>query len=214
MSVSCLMVFGGAFDPVHLGHIQAIQQLLRSVEEGEVHLLPCYRHPTKQVVASNHHRLAMLQMLEKPPRIVIDKRELECDEVSYTVDTLQAIRQQVGPERSLAFVLGQDAFATIDTWKNYLDILKLAHLIALVRPGWEAIDFADHPVVQHCQGWSNLECINHQASGQLFCLDNTAVDVSSSQIRDLIAHGQPPRYLMPASIWQYIRHQQLYQAPL
>ncbi|MGU9977563.1 MAG: nicotinate-nucleotide adenylyltransferase [Candidatus Oxydemutatoraceae bacterium WSBS_2016_MAG_OTU14] len=205
-----LLIFGGAFDPVHFGHIRAMMHLTKNIEQCEVRLLPCHNHPSKEVIASDQDRIAMLRLLENPPQLTIDERELQCAEVCYTVDTLTEIRQEIGHSRSLAFVLGQDAFKGIDTWKDYLSILDTAHLIVLMRPGWNDLNFDEHPLVRRCHGWSPLDELHQQTAGKLFCLDNQLVDISSRQIRAAISQREDPRYLLPATIWQYIQHKKLY----
>lgn len=217
--LSSRIVFGGAFDPVHFGHIKSMMELHKKLAGSDIYLLPCNQHPAKQVFADVAHRLAMLRLLTLPSQILIDEREARQSKPCYTIDTLLSIRQETGKNCSLSFVLGQDAWIQIHTWKDYLAIPEVAHLIVLVRranaslPAVEdGVGLESHPLFQLCGGWSPWSEIHTQAAGKLFCLENPPIDISSTQIRQRIAQGKSLRFLMPAIVWKYIQYQHLYQA--
>ena len=203
-----LAVLGGVFDPPHFGHIKPAFELAQCPEITQLRLLPCRKLPHKQIVADDMHRLTMLQLIEKPPLVVVDTYEIEQANMSYTVDTLSYFRRQIGSQLSLAFVLGQDAFLNITEWFHYQQLLEFAHLIVTVRPGYSVAD--DHALLQASGGWSPLSELARTPMGKITLFTNKVWDISSSKIQALIAEQQQARYLMPGVIWNYIRRNQLY----
>ena len=204
------MVFGGAFDPVHFGHIKPLLELANHLEAAQIRLLPCYQHPNKVLIASPEHRFKMLQLVVHLPQWVVDTHDLERQDICYTVDTLTDLRDELGAECSLCFVLGQDAFTQIVTWKHYERILDIVNLIVLTRRGFGSDE--KHPLLQRCGGWSPLVEASKNASGKLCRFYNHPVTVSSSDVRECLSLGEQPKYLLPGVVWNYIRRHRLYAA--
>ena len=199
---------GGIFDPPHFGHLKPALELTQRPEITQLRFLPCYQPPHKQTATSDVHRLTMLKLIEKPPAIVVDDYEIERRRVSYTVDSLRHFRRQVGDQQSLAFVLGQDTFQEIASWSRYRQLLELVHLIVTVRPGYTISD--DHVLLQASGGWAPLSELAQVPAGKTALFENQTWDVSSSDLREMIARGGQPRYLMPGVVWNYIRRHRLY----
>lgn len=152
----------------------------------------------------------MLQLIAEPPRCVVDTRELDKQDICYTVDTLAGLREELGSGTPICFVLGQDAFARIETWKLYGQIPELAHLIVISRPGNEMP--GSHPLVKRCSGWSTLATLYDAPAGKLCWFRNQQIAVSSSEVRACLSNGKQPRYLLPGTVWNYIRRHKLYTA--
>ena len=199
---------GGMFDPPHFGHIKPAFELAQCDEIEQLYFLPCYQPSDKTISVSTEHRLAMLDLIEEPPVVLVSRYEIDKQAVSYTIDTLIALRQQHGEKESLAFILGTDAFMNITEWKSFTKLLELAHLIVVLRPGCTVAD--NHRLLKSSKGWSVLSDLANTSSGKIAKFENQLQDVSSSQVRNLIAQGQAPRYLVPGVIWNYIRRHQLY----
>ena len=106
-------IFGGTFDPVHLGHVGSAEALLEQQGLDELYFMPCQRHPhDKRPMANSEQRLAMLTLaLQKQSSLKVDDRELSRLGKSFTVDSLTEIRQEIGEQTTLIFLLGSDAFA-------------------------------------------------------------------------------------------------------
>ncbi len=196
---------GGVFDPVHFGHIQPALELLSRPEISQVRLMPCRVHPDKgEAGADARHRLRMLELIAGAD-LAVDGRELEREGVSYTVDTLEQLRAEAGAGRSLAFVAGQDAAAKISGWRRSESLPSLAHLIVLARP--DCGDYSPPPLWRRAE---DLQTLATSPAGCVHLVRNRPVAVSSGAIRGMIRRQEQPRYLLPGSVWNYIRRHRLY----
>ena len=200
-------IYGGAFDPVHLGHIKIALHILAQPEISQLRLLPCYLHPDKKKpYATSAHRCNMLKLIAKDS-LIVDHCELNRKGVSYTVDTAKQLRETLGAKTPLALVLGLDAYTTINSWQNAEQLPSLLHLIVVARPktkfevgvsnsGWQSVD--------------TLKEMTHHTAGMIHFMSEPLIDISSSQIRAMIAQGIQPRYQLPGVVWSYIKRNQLY----
>jgi nicotinate-nucleotide adenylyltransferase len=181
-------VFGGTFDPVHVGHLAIALAALESVPLDRVLFVPARRSPLKDrdPIASVADRVAMLQAaVSGEPRFALSRVELERDGISYTVDTLEALRS----EGELFLILGSDALAELARWRKPDRISELATLLVAARPGAPEPD----PV--------------HRARA----FDAPRLDISSRELRARAARGMSLRYLVPDAVWEHIRKRGLYR---
>ena len=199
-----IVVIGGSFDPVHFGHIRPAIKLASFDEVDEVRLIPCSVNPDKEAtVASPKQRLDMLNLI-KHDKLTVDTREIEKGGVSYTIDTIKSLREELGEKDPLAFVLGMDTFSTIDQWHNAKDLAELMHLIVLHRP---------NELLGQSKMWtqvSNIKELLTAPSGMSMFFDNESTDISSTSIRNMLAQQQQPKFMFPGTVWEYIRRNQLY----
>ncbi len=143
----------------------------------------------------------------------VDQRELENSMLTYTVDTLQSLRADLGTIAPLALLIGADQFQVFHTWHRWNDIFTLAHLVVAERPGAEAnIHGLLQPVAEAVsQRFSDHPRTLHDASaGRVFRYALTPLAISSSGIRAALKSGRTPRYLLPDAVLDYIRHNNLY----
>jgi len=206
-----LGLLGGMFDPVHFGHLNIALSSLEKLKLDEVHLLPCGQPVHKNALfTSSKHRLAMLQIVaNENPFLSIDERECRSAEPSYTLKSLQAIRHE-NPDARLYYILGQDAFNTLDTWYCWQEIFSLVHLVVAGRPGYE---FNFVPTLQkefEERKVDSLEMLKQFNEGKIFITDFELLDISSSLIREKIQHEKSLSGLLPESIIHYIKTQKLY----
>ena len=181
-------VFGGTFDPVHVGHLAIALAALESVPLDRVLFLPARRSPLKDrdPVASVADRVTMLERaIADEPRFALSRVELDRDGVSYTVDTLEALRDQ----GKLFLILGSDALAELARWRKPDRIRELATILVASRPG------APEPDPRH--------------GAQAF--DAPRLDISSRELRARAAGGRSLRYLVPDAVWEHIKGRHLYQ---
>lgn len=199
-----IAVYGGAFDPVHLGHIKVIRSILSLPEIQQLRLLPCYQHPDKRHAHSSPaHRLNMLKLVTRAPTL-IDTRELKRKGISYTVDTIESMRSEHPTLMPIALVLGQDVYAAIDTWREVSRLAQLTHLIVAARhTSLEMPTTLWQPV-------ASLKELLQKPAGNVFLMHNPLIDISSHQVRNLIVSGQSARYTIPGVVWNYIRRNRLY----
>ena len=181
-------VFGGTFDPVHVGHLAIALAALESVPLDRVLFVPIRRSPLKDrdPLASTADRVAMLETaIASEPRFALSRAELEREGVSYTVDTLEELRSQ----GELFLILGSDALADLARWRAPDRIRELATILVAARPG------APEPDAMH--------------GARTF--DAPRLDISSRELRARAARGMSLRYLVPDAVWEHIKRHGLYR---
>lgn len=158
---------------------------------------------------SCQHRFAMLKIaLHNKPCMLADDREIQRKDYSYTVDTLKSFRADYGAEQPLAFILGADSFLTLNTWKQWLIIPKLAHLIVLNRPTMGNDPWPEYPTLQHVTDASDLQC---QPVGLVWVQKNVACPISATMVREQTRTRGNITNLLPDGVDQYIFEHKLYR---
>ncbi len=210
-------VLGGTFDPVHFGHLRPALEVCQDLGLREVRLIPLrqavHRH---QPLASPDQRLAMLKLaVAGEPGLCIDDRELRRSGASYTYETLVELRSELGPEEGICLLLGADAFAGFLSWHRPDDILSLAHLVVMGRPGDTHSGTA--AVDENLRTWaaprlcSSSSLLAEVPSGRIWFQDVTSLAISATRIRRLVALGLSPRYLLPDAVIALIGVDDLYR---
>lgn len=191
-------VMGGTFDPVHLGHLRAALEVLERWQLDCVRLVPVGLPPHRpSPVAPAEARLRMLRAaVAGEPRLVVDDREVRRPGPSYTVDTLADLRTQ-WPGVRLCLIVGADAFLGLPTWHRWQDILALAHVIVIHRPGVSLEAEGDLGQVLAARYCDDAARLHTSAAGLIVVQAVTQFDISSTAIRALIARGGDPRFLVP-----------------
>jgi nicotinate-nucleotide adenylyltransferase len=194
-------IFGGTFDPIHFGHLRSAFEILQALRFSEVRLMPCGNPPHRnQPVAAPALRLKMVQVAtEGQQGFVVDDRELQREGPSYSVDTLAALRAEF-PLRPLALVIGMDAFLGLPKWYHWREILQLAHIVVAHRPGWRAPDMGPLGELLADRGTHRIGDLHDARSGHIYIHDVTQLEISSSEIRELVAVGRDPRFLLPDAV--------------
>ncbi len=206
-------IFGGTFDPVHYGHLRPLLEVQQTLGLDEVRLIPSFIPPHRDAPgASAEQRLAMLALAAaETPGFVIDQRELLRGGPSYTVDTLQSLRDELGSNQSLCLIMGLDAFVALDSWHQWQRLTELAHIVVMQRPGGLlAKTGAVAELVEQRQVLDVAE-LENQPAGRVYFQSVTQLDISATAIREQLARGQDVRFLMPDSVRYYIETQGLYK---
>lgn len=196
-----LAIFGGTFDPVHLGHLSVAWEAAELLD-ADVRLLPASVPPHRDApVASAAQRVAILRVaLRGQSRLTLDTRELDRSGPSWTIDTLHELRAEQG-ERPLVLMLGADAFANLPTWHRWRELCDVAHIGVLSRPGVSAAlpDELEREVAdRRVAGATELRAL---PAGKVIELAVTPLEISATRIRELLAAGRDPRYLLPAGLF-------------
>lgn len=212
--MSMHVIYGGTFDPVHHGHLRLALEISDRLGVDCVSLVPCHIPPHRgQPGASSEQRLELLRLaVADEPQLRIDDRELTRDGASYTADTLRQLRAELGPDEPLVMVVGTDAFAGFDRWREWQTIPDLAHVVVVRRPG-PALSASGEParlLAEH--GVESPEVLHGSPCGHFLELDPPLLDISATGIRERIGQCRSPRYLMPDSVWTEIRRLGLYGA--
>ena len=220
MSVSSRTgILGGTFDPIHFGHLDVAAVARRSLELTEVVFVPSRTPPHRPSapIASGYHRLAMVALaVSEESAYRVTDQELSADGPSYTSATLER-RAQAGTRPSqLFFITGADAFAEIASWHDYPNVLHLAHFVVVSRPG--------HPISELRQRLPDLAA-RMRASGTgvvspdsindrtwIWLVDAATREISSSDIRTRVAHGDSIDQHVPSSVAAYIKRHRTYGA--
>lgn len=194
-------IFGGTFDPIHLGHLRTGFELLQSLSLTEMRWIPVgdpgHREPP---LASAELRLAMLRAaVADQPGFVVDDREMRRRGASYTIDTLLELRAE-SPGRPLCLVLGMDAFLGFTGWRRWQDILGLAHLVVAHRPGWERPVEGALGALLAERGTTLAADLHAAEAGRIYVHAVTQLEISSTGLRDIITSGRDPRFLVPEPV--------------
>ncbi|MTW20752.1 nicotinate-nucleotide adenylyltransferase [Allochromatium palmeri] len=205
-------LLGGTFDPIHYGHLRAALDCLQALALDQVRFIPlriAVHRPQPQ--ASTEQRLAMLEAaLADAPGFVLDRRELHRDGPSYTLDTLRSLRAEFGTERPLCLLVGADAYGGFLDWHRPLEILELAHLVVMRRPGHDPVASPALRQLYLERVCENARCLAERPGGRILFQTLTQLDISSTRLRELIALGRRPRYLLPDAVLDYIERERLY----
>lgn len=185
-------VLGGTFDPIHMGHLAIAEQARDRLELEEVCFVPAGAPWMKagQVLSSAQDRLCMVRKaVEDNPFFRVSTVELDRSGPSYTVETLRELQEDYGPDARLFFILGSDAFARFDEWKEPEGILSLATLVVVDRPG-------SAPSQDVCEDIERIEGVH--------------LDISARDIRRRVAEGASIRYLVPEPVERHVYARGLY----
>ncbi|MFN3580230.1 MAG: nicotinate-nucleotide adenylyltransferase [Pseudomonas sp.] len=205
-------LLGGTFDPIHYGHLRGALEVLDCLGLDELRLIPSARPPHRdQPGASAQQRLEMVRLAaDQRSGLLVDDRELLRQKASYTVDTLESLRAELGDEVGLYLILGWDAFCGLPDWYRWSTLLELASLVVLQRPEQEP----DVPEV--LKDLLAARAVHDPAQaqecrGQILCLAQTPLAISATHIRSLVASGRSPRFLLPDAVLDYIETNGLYR---
>ena len=145
-------------------------------------------------------------------KVVVDDREISRQGVSYTVDTLNSFRQEIGENVSLFFILGIDSFCTLNEWARWQELADIAHLIVLARPGYLPQMPAEIREWQRNKLIANVGCLRGKPGGGVCHVELIQVGISSTEIRDMIGSGIRPTGKMPESVIDYAFEHELYRS--
>jgi nicotinate-nucleotide adenylyltransferase len=206
-------LFGGTFDPLHYGHLRTAFELWQALNLSEVRFMPTGSPPHReQPQAPAQLRLEMVKAaIADQPAFVVDDREVRRTGVSYSVDTLTELRAEY-PQRSLCLLLGMDAFLGLPNWHRWRDLLELAHIVVAHRPGWRAPTMGPLGEVMVDRGTGRVRDLHEQRAGCIYVHAVTQLEISSTELRQLISQGRDPRYIVPEEVRRIIRETRCYAA--
>ncbi len=210
-------IFGGTFNPIHLGHLRAAEEVREAHALDEVRFVPAAMPPHKAEagVAAPAHRLRMVELaIAGVPGFRTSAIELERGGRSYSIDTLRALAAEVGHTARLVFIVGFDAFRDFHTWKEHAALFGLCDVVVATRPPWpERLTLEEIPVAAREAFWYDpiSESFRH-ASGHVLSLQRiTALDISAATVRTRIAAQRSVRFLVPPAVEAYIAEHGLYR---
>ncbi|MDJ0940790.1 MAG: nicotinate-nucleotide adenylyltransferase [Woeseiaceae bacterium] len=204
-------VFGGTFDPIHYGHLRTAFEMLQALRFEEVRFIPCGDPPHRgETWADARQRFEMVRVAaEGQPGFVVDDREVRRDGPSYTIDTLGQLKGEF-PDRSLGLIIGMDAFLGLTRWHRWDEILDIAHIVVAHRPGWRAPDIGPLGELLNEYGTHRISDLHDSTHGRIHIHAVTQLEISSTEIRELVEAGRDPRFLMPDAVRDVIAESACY----
>jgi nicotinate-nucleotide adenylyltransferase len=208
-------LFGGTFNPIHLGHLRGAEEIREVFNLEEVIFIPSSIPPHKvtEKVIEGKHRLEMVRLAaSNNPHFSTSDIELSRPGKSYSIDTIQYFRE--GYQGALFFILGRDAFVEIETWKEFQNLFSLSHFIVMARPGSQQntlVSPLPEALVPNFRYHPEERAWIHLSGHMLYFKEISFLDISSTKIRELIEKGRSARYLIPTDVEAYIQRNGLYR---
>jgi len=215
-------LFGGTFNPVHLGHLRAAVEVKEGFELDEIFLIPAALPPHKMPgeVAAAADRLQMLdRALEDTSGLHISDVELKRSGPSYTIDTVQHFKHSFPVDSRIYLIMGLDAFLEINTWRAYEALLGQISFIVINRPmadienssGWKVMeDYLKTKISSEYAFSESQSCYQRVKTPPIYVYEVTALDISSTMIRKRIKKGRSIDYLLPPKVAEFIKSEGLY----
>lgn len=205
-------ILGGTFDPIHFGHLRMALELHDTLDLARVHLtptrLPLYR---KQPVATPEQRFAMVERaVAGEPALIADDREIRRKGPTYSIDTLIEMREEL-PETPLCLMMGIDALLGLPSWHRWQEILDYAHIVIAHRPHYHLPQSGNVADLIKQRSQTDIAFLHEKPAGGILLRPMTALEISATDIRKQIAIGRNPRYLLPDSVYEYIKQQHIYR---
>ncbi|MCA1849603.1 MAG: nicotinate-nucleotide adenylyltransferase [Acidobacteria bacterium] len=217
-----IALYGGTFDPVHAGHLSVAHGLSKFFALDEVVFLPAYVAPHKREsrVTPALHRHAMLALAtQNEPHLRVSTIELDAPERPYTFETLPRVKEDLGPDTKLFFVMGADSWMEITTWREWERVLGAASHIVVARPGYDlSTGHVTRAVRERIIDLRGASCeragaeIDASAGDRIYVTDAVSIDVSATAIRRAVAEGREADWLklVAPPVADYIRKYGLY----
>lgn len=214
---SLIGILGGTFDPIHYGHLRVAEEIVEMVNLHEMRFIPAGVPYLRHIpIASPQHRAAMVRAaIQNNPRFILDEREIHRPGPSYSVESLRELKQEMGENATLYFVIGADAFMKLAGWRSWRELFGLCHFIIAARPGHALA--TNHGILPQELGeeclhrWvSSADDLKCAPSGLIFVAPTTLLDISATAIRARIAAKTSVRYLLPDAVLDYIETNHLY----
>lgn len=212
-----LGVMGGTFNPIHLGHLRAADEIAGLLGLDRVVFVPSGQPPHKDPspVIPFAHRLEMVELATAGrPGFFVSDVEGWRDGPSYTVETLQFFHQRYGPNANLLFITGLDAFLEVHTWKNFPELFDLAGFVVMSRSGADPdhlLSFLKEKISSKYAWDSGSKAFTRTRKPPVYFRQVSRLDISSTGIRACLSRGESIRYLVTEQVREYIYSNGLYQ---
>ena len=211
-------LYGGAFDPIHRAHILIAQNCIKIIGLNKIIFIPTGNSPNNKIMSSHHHRLEMLNIVCNDSFFEFSDFEINKylgqKKISYTINTLKYFKKKTGS--TLLFILGTDAFSTINSWYKWNEILSYCHLV-LIERGGEKSDIEIMPIEVReffkDNTTNDINDLKNKNHGTIYPISMPVFKESSSEIRDRSMKNLDIKNFLPKTIQDYINHNGLYKLP-
>ncbi|MBH0032037.1 MAG: nicotinate-nucleotide adenylyltransferase [Pseudoalteromonas distincta] len=207
-----IAIFGGTFDPVHLGHLNMALQCVNAFNLNTLYFMPCALPAHKAAPGiSAEHRINMLNAAIAPyPHFELDLRELNRTGPSYSLLSLQELRKE-HPTTPILFLIGMDSFNNLDKWFEWKAITQLCHIVVYQRPAQHCTVTGELKSYMQRANAGEVAALKHSLAGKLYFLPGEMLDAASSTIREQLKKSNKKNELLPDAVSHYIEVHQLYQ---
>lgn len=212
----CVALLGGSFDPVHKGHVALAALFAELLNPDELRIIPAGSPWQKDSLhARADDRVAMLELAFKDAAlpVTLDCQEIERATPTYTIDTLRAVRAELGPRASIVFLMGADQLQQLDTWRDWRGLFELAHIGVAARPGYSLAGADLPPAVMEelntRQG--DLAQVRNTPAGHVVLARTLAMEISATGIRAALQRGESANSLISPVVLDYIQQHHLYK---
>lgn len=198
-------VMGGTFNPIHYGHLVTAEEALSQFKLDEVVFMPTGHPPHKagnNLVEPEERYLMTVMATASNPCFAVSRFEVEKEEPSYTIETVEHLSEQFGDNIDIFFITGADAVLEIITWKEPEKLAKYCSFIAATRPGYDLTKFKD--TIDKMAG-------KGAEMPKVFTMEIPALAISSTDIRNRVKTERPIMYLLPESVARYIKKKKFYK---
>ena len=214
-------IYGGTFNPVHFGHLRTAQEILEKLSLDKVMFIPAGKTPFEkpELIKAGHRYKMVKDAIAGNPGFEISDIEIKAKGKSFTIDTIMKLRDKF-IDSELYFILGTDAFLDLPHWKQPEKIIHLANIVIIARPGFAFKDLSSSSYLKKVSAKVLKEldrgardCFSFDISERQkgFLCNVTGLDISASNIRNLIISGKNVKYLLPDSAESYIIANKLYK---
>jgi nicotinate-nucleotide adenylyltransferase len=216
-SIAAIGILGGTFDPIHYGHLRLAEEAADACALARVRLIPAALPNLRSTPRTPaQHRLEMARLAAAGnARLEVDGRELLREGTSYTVDTLESLRTELGPQVPLCLILGADAFLRLPSWSRWPRLFDLAHVVVASRPGYDLNGPArlstELGVEWRRRRTTNPMHVHVHPAGSIASIEIPLLEISASAVRTRIARQASVRYLLPPAVLDYISEHNLYE---
>ncbi len=209
-------ILGGTFDPIHMGHLRCAEEVREMFGLDRVVFIPAARPPHK-----THHEIIAFAHREQMVRLAIaGNAHFACSDVeqhregrSYSIDTVSYFQEQYPHDLEIFYIVGQDAFQAIQTWKDWEKLLTMCHFVVMTRPGYENRSLAGIVPSTFAAAFDYREPDQGFFGPRGYAIyfrGVTFLDISSSRIRQALGEGRSIQYLVPDAVFHYLSQQGLY----
>lgn len=211
-----LGLFGGTFNPIHYGHLKAAEEILESIKLDKICFIPSNIPPHKDAnnLIAPHHRLRMIELaIKNNKKLSVSDYEIKKGEISYTIDTLKYFKKETH-DSDLYFIVGNDIFNTIETWKEYKSLFEISNFIVMIRPGFseesEYLPVALSDLFRYHESNIHKTVYINKSSRLIIKLKIQGLEISSSQIRHFVSSSKSVNNLVPPEVENYMLENKLY----
>lgn len=209
-------IIGGTFNPIHMGHLRSAEEVREAFKLKMVIFIPSASPPHKEkgtIIDARHRYHMVRRTVAKNPHFAVSDVEIKRKGTSYTIDTLRYMRKKGGEEIKIYFILGIDAFLEIDTWKEFKELFGLADFVVTNRPDPESLNqkLKIPGELKDAFETTDEDIFIHTSGHRIYYQDISALDISSSNIREMIRSGKSIRYLVTDPVKKYIEKRGLYR---